>query len=277
MKTAKEKNKISSGTGLVIGIAVIYILLGLAMLFIPNFQSSYIIYAAGLILVVYGIILIVKYFLNGSYRDLGKYGFSCGVLCVLIGICMLIRASEISVYFPVFLGICILLTSIIKLQNAVDLKSIGNPVWIVFLVIAVAFLAAALCIILNPMPKVTENTTYIYYILTADGIVNLISTFYLAFAIHMSRKKPEKPEISQDSEEEWDVGPAKEMSETDFTKKEGSDTGLLTEESGPETLDSEEKQTAEEAFASPEAEDDIEEEILSVFGKSRQKRGKREK
>ena len=80
-----------------------------------------------------------KYFLTGSYRDIGKYGFSAGVLCVLIGVMLLVRTSEIAAYFSLFLGICILLTAVIKLQNAVDLKSIHNAGWFIFLLIALAF------------------------------------------------------------------------------------------------------------------------------------------
>ena len=74
---------------MIIGIAIIYILFGLAIEFVPQFKEIYIIYIAGAIFVVFGIIMIVKYFLTGSYRDIGKYGFSAGVLCVLIGVMLL--------------------------------------------------------------------------------------------------------------------------------------------------------------------------------------------
>ena len=135
---------------MIIGIAIIYILFGLAIEFVPQFKEIYIIYIAGAIFVVFGIIMIVKYFLTGSYRDIGKYGFSAGVLCVLIGVMLLVRTSEIAAYFSLFLGICILLTAVIKLQNAVDLKSIHNAGWFIFLLIALAFLAVAILVILNP-------------------------------------------------------------------------------------------------------------------------------
>lgn len=200
MKEQNQKKSISLGTGLVIGIAAIYILFGLAMVFIPQFKEVYIIYLAGAILVIYGIILIVRYFLNGSYRDIGKYGFSGGVLSVLSGICMLVRSDEISPYFSLFLGICILLTAVIKLQNAVDLKGLGNQAWFVFLIIAVLFLAAAIAIVLDPMGKMSANKDYIYYVLIADGAVNIISTLYLAIAIRTSRKKAKKEQDKQQSD-----------------------------------------------------------------------------
>ena len=200
-----KKKGIGTGTGLVIGIAVIYILLGLAMLLIPKFETSYIIYAAGVILLVYGIILIVKYFMSGSYKELGKYGFSGGALCLVIGICMLIRANSIAEFFPLFLGICILLTAIIKLQNAVALRILEDKAWFVFLIIALAFVAASLIIMLNIFQLNEKHTIYIYYILVVDGIVNLAETIYLAIALRRSKKSIEKSEAPLLETEEMSV------------------------------------------------------------------------
>lgn len=177
MKTEKKQKGIGLGTGMIIGIAIIYILFGLAIEFVPQFKEIYIIYIAGAIFVVFGIIMIVKYFLTGSYRDIGKYGFSAGVLCVLIGVMLLVRTSEIAAYFSLFLGICILLTAVIKLQNAVDLKSIHNAGWFIFLLIALAFLAVAILVILNPGGRVSQYKNVIYYLLIADGVIDLISRF----------------------------------------------------------------------------------------------------
>lgn len=209
MSKENVKKGVSIGTGFVIGISIIYILFGLAMLFVPQFKEVYTIYIAGAILVIYGIILIVRYFMTGSYRDIGKYGFSVGVLSILIGVCMFVRSGQISVYFSLFLGACILLTSVIKLQNAVDLKSIGNPVWFVFLIIAIAFLAASIAIVLDPMGKVSAHADYIYYVLTADGAVNIVSTAFLAIAIRTSGRKalkePKKKQLSDGLEKESDV------------------------------------------------------------------------
>lgn len=221
MLKGNGKKSVGIGTGFVIGISVIYILFGLAMLFVPQFKEVYIIYIAGAILVIYGIILIVKYFMTGSYRDIGKYGFSIGVLSILVGVCMFVRSDQISPYFSLFLGACILLTSVIKLQNAVDLKSIGNRAWFVFLIIAIVFLAASIAIVLDPMGKVSAHAEYIYYILTADGAVNIISTAFLAIAIRTSGKKasrePKKKQISK--EPETDSG-AVEKAEKQKTKEE---------------------------------------------------------
>ena len=89
MAREHKLKKASLGTGFMIGIAIIYLLFGLAMLFVPQFHERYIIYIAGLLFLICGVIMIVKYFMAASYNDLGNYGFSGGVLCILLGICLL--------------------------------------------------------------------------------------------------------------------------------------------------------------------------------------------
>lgn len=188
MAREHKLKKASLGTGFMIGIAVIYLLFGLAMLFVPQFQERYIIYIAGLLFLICGVIMIVKYFMAASYNDLGNYGFSGGVLCILLGICLLVRTQQIAGYLPLFLGVCILLTAVIKLQNAVDLKSIRNGAWFLFLIIALAFLTAAILVILNPDGKVLQHREVLYYILIADGVVSIISPIYLVFAIRAGKR-----------------------------------------------------------------------------------------
>lgn len=196
-KTSPERKKKGIGAGGIIGISIVYILLGLAMLFFPKFNEIYIIYIVCAVLIVAGILMIVRYFLSGSFKDLQAYGFSFGVLAIVGGFCILIRSQLVADYFGLFLGICIMLTAVIKLQNAVDLSSMSNRSWIIFLVLALLFLAAAVWIILDPIGMIREQMYYIYYVLVADGAVGIFSSVYMIIAIRIYDKweasgKPER-------------------------------------------------------------------------------------
>lgn len=254
----REKKGIGSGTGLVLGIAVIYILLGLAKLLVTGFDSVYLIDIAGVLLLICGIVLIVKYFMSKSYQDITKYGFSAGVLSVIAGVCMLVRAKEISAYFSLFLGICILLTSIIKLQNAVDLKGMEQKSWLVFLLIAIAFLAASVYIVLDPFGKNISETEYIYYILIADGAVNIVGTCYLAMTIRKIHKQSVRKPEESDLEEKEEKDPQAEADPVE---------NHLQTEARQENPD-EPKETQEESFAQTILQNETEpsdEEILSII------------
>jgi hypothetical protein len=106
---------------------------------------------------------------------------------------------------------------VVKLQNAVDLKTIENSVWIVFLVIAIVFIVASLAIILDPLNKVSDNEQFIYYVLVADGVVNIIEMLFLAIAIRTSRKKEEK-ELKKQNKQEEAISP-KKLEESDEPKQ----------------------------------------------------------
>lgn len=276
MSKEKKQKGIGIGTGMILGIAIIYILFGLAMIFVPQFKEIYIIYIAGAIFVIFGIVMIVKYFLTGSYRDIGKYGFSAGVLCVLIGVLMLVRTNEIAVYFSLFFGICILLTAIIKLQNAVDLKSMHNKGWFLFLLIALVFLAAAILIVLNPGGKVSQYKDVIYYILIADGVISIISPIYLIFAIRTSRRLELAGHAQKAfDKKDKDAGDGLEKRADNDTKKQSDKTDPDTEKKeklkksdvvSAEPVTSVSKKEMQENNASDdELDDEMTREILHFF------------
>ena len=276
MSKEKKQKGIGIGTGMILGIAIIYILFGLAMIFVPQFKEIYIIYIAGAIFVIFGIVMIVKYFLTGSYRDIGKYGFSAGVLCVLIGVLMLVRTNEIAVYFSLFLGICILLTAIIKLQNAVDLKSMHNKGWFVFLLIALVFLAAAILIVLNPGGKVSQYKDVVYYILIADGVISIISPIYLVFAIRTSRRleltghaqkaSDKKNKGAEDAQEKRSDNDTKKQSDKTDSDAEKNEKTKKSDLASAETVESVPKKNTQESSASEdELDDEMTKEILHFF------------
>ena len=189
MSESSERHKKKGiGTGGIVGISFFYILLGLVMIFFPKISEVYIIYAICAVLIVLGILLIVRYFRNECFKDLQSYGFSAGVLAIVAGVCIMMNAGEIAESFGMVLGICILLTSVVKLQDAVDLNAMENRSWFIFLIIALAFVAASVLILLDPMDKNDENFTYIYYILIADGAFGLFDTVYMIGAIRMYEK-----------------------------------------------------------------------------------------
>lgn len=191
------KTKAELGTGAMLIISAVYAVFGLIMLLVPNMKEVYILYLVSAGLIALGIFMIVKYFLNASYKDLGNYGFSGGVLSVAAGCCLLIRAGEVAVYFGVFLGICILLTGIVKLQNAVALNSMKHPYWLIFLAVALVFIALSVITVLNPMNLESGRLQYIYVILIADGGVGIFNTFYISRAVKYYQKHGAFPAASK--------------------------------------------------------------------------------
>ena len=188
MKT-KEKKESSFLNRLFTGVSLVYLLLGVLLIVIPDLQMEYVCYGISVVLVIIGIILIVKYFLEESYKNLNQYGFSIGVFLVIIGVCTLVKNQEMAKSFQLYIGVCILLTAIIKLQNAMDLKALKDRTWGVICVVSLVIVVCAVLIIMNPFSNRNYEIALTYFSLLFDGIISLFSYHYLAFRIRQNEKK----------------------------------------------------------------------------------------
>lgn len=215
MKT-KEKKESSFLNRLFTGVSLVYLLLGVLLIVIPDLQMEYVCYGISVVLVIIGIIVIVKYFLEESYKNLNQYGFSIGVFLVIIGVCTLVKNQEMAKSFQLYIGVCILLTAIIKLQNAMDLKALKDRTWGVICVVSLVIVVCAVLIIMNPFSNRNYEIALTYFSLLFDGIISLFSYHYLAFRIRQNEKKSrvrkETKEFAEKQELEFSDAPSMDES-----------------------------------------------------------------
>ena len=187
-----EKKKSMFSAVAVSAIAAIFIVVAVLVLFVPQVEVKDICYFICGFVVVLGIYMIVRYFMTAGYEKLNEYGFSEGVLFVLLGICGLVSAERIAASFLTALGLLLLLSSVIKLQYALDLKCMGDKAWTVFFAVTIILLACSISIILNPFEDIKFYQNYTAYILLADGMVEIINIFYLNFRTKAYHQEMEK-------------------------------------------------------------------------------------
>lgn len=192
-KHAKEKEKEvftnAITTQLVMTVALIYVLLGALLLFVPQIKIITLCYFLCAVLVILGIVLIVRYFVTDAYRNINEYGFSLGVFTVILGMCALVRVQEVAGSFIICMGIALLMTSVIKLQNALDLKNLQEKTWGFMLFIALFFVVCSIVIIIDPFKQESTRYAFTYRILIIDGILTLLSNCYLFFTIRKNKKR----------------------------------------------------------------------------------------
>lgn len=179
----------TNGTLMILGAAVLGILLGLFLLLFPGAQMIQIVYAIGIILIVAGIISIVRYFMTESYRRLNCYTFSAGALMVVLGVCALLRAEIVSSYLIICLGVLLLASGVIKLQNALDLEAMKDKAWMVILIIAVAVMICGAVVLLNPFENKNDLNYFTYIMLVVDGALSLFSVIYLTIRLRRFQKQ----------------------------------------------------------------------------------------
>lgn len=193
----KEKKESSIGTFMVYAIAILYIGLGITFLVVPQLQTAHLCYLLAVCLILLGIIKIGEYFIKESYRNINQYGFSIGVISIILGICVIIRIEQFVDIFNLCLGVGILLTAVIKIQNAMDLRALEAGGFPLFLAIGIIMVICAVVILINPFTEETVRNQVTYVIMIVDGILSLISTFYL--------KKQTTKEIEHENEQEQEV------------------------------------------------------------------------
>lgn len=179
----------TNGTLMILAAAVLGILLGLFLLLFPGAKMIQIVYAIGIVLIVAGIISIVRYFMTESYRRLNCYTFSAGALMVVLGVCALLRAEIVSSYLIICLGILLLASGVIKLQNALDLEAMKDKTWAVVLMIAVAVIICGAVVLLNPFSNQSDLNYFAYIVLVVDGVLSLFSVLYLTVRLRKYQKQ----------------------------------------------------------------------------------------
>lgn len=154
---------------------LVYILIGALFEFVPDVTPRTISHLFAACIIVLGIIMIARYFLQNSFRNLYSYDFSFGTFAVIVGICMMVSAERIATDLTVLLGVCMLMSSIIKVQNAIQLISMKKKFWIPVLTVAVLLIAADILVLINPFGEDKRDVwlTYTNYLLMVDGVLSL--------------------------------------------------------------------------------------------------------
>lgn len=178
-----EKKKNVFNTVVVALIAAVFMLVSVLILFVPQIEIKDICYFCCGAVLVLGIYMIVRYFLTEGYRRLSEYGFSEGVLFVLLGSCGLVSADAIASSFLTVLGLALLLSGVIKLQYALDLKFMEDKAWLGFFIVTIVFLVCSVVSVLKPFSNKTFYEKYTCYVLLIDGIVTIVNICYLRFRI----------------------------------------------------------------------------------------------
>lgn len=158
---------------------IVYIVLGTILLFVQDINTKVLAELLGVLLLIVGAALVIHYFLTRSYLDMHSYGFSFGALAIVVGVCVIIRASAVAESLSVFLNLCIMMTAIIKLQNAIQLKFLKSRAWIPVLCVALAFLICTVLIVIDPFAKSTTRDMFTYIVLVCDGVATFANMIVL--------------------------------------------------------------------------------------------------
>ena len=148
-------------------------------------------------IVAIGVASIASFFLAGDYRRIDRYGFALGTLLVLMGLIGLIRINDVTANFEIYTGLVSLILGVLVLQGTVQMKVLDYPVWILNLVISIASIAGAFCV----LSKITAITGIVAgfssWILLICGCACLFSMLVTWICILLAGRREKKMEAEK--------------------------------------------------------------------------------
>ena len=101
---------------------VLYILLGIVALVIPETMQKTLGYLIGIVLIVAGLISIICYLLRDARENYYHNEFVFGLVGMVVGAAVLYKVEVIISLIPFILGILVLFSGCSKLQDAIDVQ-----------------------------------------------------------------------------------------------------------------------------------------------------------
>ena len=178
---------------------VLYILLGIVALVIPETMQKTLGYLIGIVLIVAGLISIICYLLRDARENYYHNEFVFGLVGMVLGAAVLYKVEVIISLIPFILGILVLFSGCSKLQDAIDLKRLSYGSWAGMLVVAVINIILGIVLICNPFKAAIVLFRVLGVGLILSGASDCFSTIY--FAEKLRRFKQEQEAVEGTYEE----------------------------------------------------------------------------
>lgn len=157
--------------------AILYIVLGLVLLIWPDITGNLVCFAFGLVLLIYGVITIISFFVHDSRQGSFRLELFLGIVAAGVGLVFLIRPDIVLSILPVVLGIYIVIDALLNLKRAIDLNRMGYPRWWVVLVLSLVSAVFGVLILCRPLFLADVIFMVIGAVLVYSGISDLWGLF----------------------------------------------------------------------------------------------------
>ena len=180
-----KKNEDGIGTffrkmqGSYIVMAVAYVVFGLSLLIKPELSTTVICYAIGAVCVIYAVANLIKYFTGSMNRMYIEPDFVLSVIICVFGIVTIVRPSVIISILPFIVGIVLVFSGLIKVQDGINLKRFYYDRWFLVLGFAVISVILGIVVLLNPFGTGLLFTRMVGLFFTVDGVLSISSIVML--------------------------------------------------------------------------------------------------
>lgn len=160
--------------------AVLYILVGIAAIAIPEAMLMLIASVLGWASIIGGAVFIVLYLIRDTKENFFRNDFVYGLTAITVGIVILLNRELFIGLIPMLLGILIVVSGCIKLQSSIDMLRLKTGNWGAALVLAIINVIFGIILIRNPFEAQVTLFRMIGIGLLFSGVTDLITTIYFS-------------------------------------------------------------------------------------------------
>lgn len=167
--------------------ALVYIVLGILFILIPSVVTTSLAAILGVALVVTGVIYIVDYFRRWDieYRS---NGLAIGILMIFGALFMLLQSDVVVTIIPLLLGLAVIVSGAIKLQNAIVFFRSEDKLWIPTAILSLVCLVLGVIIMMNPFAAFNALIVLIGVSLLVSGLTDLVIIFLMSRRVKHIKK-----------------------------------------------------------------------------------------
>ena len=178
-----------------LGVNVALIILGGLFIIFPENSLKIICYVLGAFLCIGGAYKLIEYFKDGI-KDITSYGLAGGIALVVIGVLLFIKPDFISGVATALFGVVLLISAIIKIQQALNVKAGHGRAWWTILLVALVLLAGGLISLFFPFATKRALFFAVGVSLAVSGALATITDFYYTARVYdcASAEKDALPE-----------------------------------------------------------------------------------
>ena len=125
------------------------LIFGILIVVWPNITVQVIANILGGVFIISGIYQIINYFVVKGQQDFFNNSLLSGVLALILGIAALLIGEDLANIFRIVIGIWIVYESLVRINTAIKLHSVGIKSWQFVLIIALCMLVIGLFITFN--------------------------------------------------------------------------------------------------------------------------------
>ena len=149
-------------------------------------------------LVIAGIVSIASFFVSGDYKRIDRYGFTIGVLLILLGCIGLLRVNDLTQHFDMYTGLLALVLGVLTLQGTVQVKVLDYAIWVISLIISIVCIAGSFCVLseISAITGLVQGfSSWVLLICGVSCIFSLIVTWICILLAGRREKKAKQEEL----------------------------------------------------------------------------------